>query len=110
MANRSSKWLVKPLIAALSAVLAAGPVAADAQVSRSDHRPLREAMQRADVLPLSRIIESATETEPYSSMRFLGVVGLDPIRMRYKLKFMDGDRVVFVYVDARSGRVLGHTR
>ena len=30
----------------------------------------------------------------------------DPVAVAYRLKFIDGGRVVFVDVDARSGRVI----
>jgi hypothetical protein len=89
---------------------ALGPVPADAQVRRADLSPVREAMESGRVMPLGQIIQIARQTPPYDAMRFLGVVGLDAVQLRYKLKFMDGDQVVYVYVDARTGRVLGSSR
>ena len=94
---------------ALVACLAV-PVAAAGQVRRADLLPLREAMESGKVMPLGQIIQLTRETPPYDEMRFLGVVGLDPVRLRYKLKFIDGDQVVYVYVDARTARVLGSSR
>jgi len=81
-----------------------------AQVSRSDLSPVREAMESGEVMPLGAIIQAVRNTAPYDDMQFLGVVGLDPINLRYKLKFLDGNRVVYVYVDARTGRILGRSR
>lgn len=98
-----------PAILALVACVAA-PLAAQAQVRRADLSPVREAMESGKVMPLGEIIQIARQTPPYDEMRFLGVVGLDRVRLRYKLKFMDGDQVVYVYVDARTGRILGGSR
>ena len=40
-------------------------------------------------------------------MTYLGGPQFDARQMVYSLKFMDGSRVVVVYVDARTGRIVG---
>jgi uncharacterized membrane protein YkoI len=40
-------------------------------------------------------------------MTYLGGPQFDSSRMIYALKFMDGSQVVIVYVDARTGRIVG---
>ncbi len=40
-------------------------------------------------------------------MTYLGGPQFDAGRMIYALKFMDGSQVVVVYVDARTGRIVG---
>ena len=40
-------------------------------------------------------------------MSLYGGPQFDAGRMLYKLKFMDGSQVVVVYVDARTGRIVG---
>ena len=44
---------------------------------------------------------------PYNGMTYLGGPQFDSSRMIYALKFMDGSQVVIVYVDARTGRIVG---
>ncbi len=106
-----SSVAIRPVVGAVAlAACLAAPVAVQGQVSRDDLSPVREAMESGKVRPLGQIIQIARQTPPYDEMRFLGVVGLDPVRLRYKLKFMDGDQVVYVYVDARTGRILGSSR
>ncbi len=106
--SKTAKWLVPGTLAVLSCV--AVPAVAELQARRADLSPVREAMASGKVMRLGEIIQIARQTPPYDEMRFLGVVGLDAVRLRYKLKFMDGDQVVYVYVDARTGRVLGSSR
>ena len=93
-------------------LLAIGPLAqtsAEAQTRRADMTSLREAMAQGEVIPLGELVASVQRTAPYDEMRFLGGAELNPIQMSYKLRFLDGSRVVFVYVDARSGRVIGRS-
>jgi uncharacterized membrane protein YkoI len=42
-------------------------------------------------------------------MQYLGPE-YDPTAMAYRLKFIQGGRVVFVDVDARTGQILGESR
>ena len=86
-------------------LLAAG-VPAAARGDR-DQDNLREAAAQGQVIPLNRLIAEVKSRPPYSGMTYLGGPQFDAGRMIYALKFMDGSQVVIVYVDARSGRIVG---
>ena len=95
--------LTLPLASAL--LLAAGtPVAARGD---RDQDNLREAAAQGQVIPLNRLIAEVRSRPPYSNMTYLGGPQFDASQMIYALKFMDGSQVVIVYVDARSGRIVG---
>ena len=72
-----------------------------------DQDNLREAAAQGQVIPLNRLIADVKSRPPYSGMTYLGGPQFDASRMIYALKFMDGAQVVVVYVDARSGRIVG---
>ncbi len=97
------------VLAAIAGALAL-PSVGIAQMRRTELAPVREAMEQGRVRPLGQIIAEIRSSAAYREMKFLGVVDLDPIAMRYKLKFLDGNQVVYVYADARSGRILGTSR
>ncbi|WP_374525812.1 hypothetical protein [Sphingopyxis sp.] len=86
-------------------LLAAG-VPAAARGDR-DQDNLRDAAAQGQVIPLNRLIAEVKSRPPYSGMTYLGGPQFDAGRMIYALKFMDGSQVVIVYVDARSGRIVG---
>ena len=85
------------------------PMPVNAQTSRADQASIRKEMQRGDLRKLSVIIDDVQSTPPYKSMDYLGGVEFDSTKFVYRLKFMDGKRVVFVYVDARTGRIVGRS-
>jgi len=89
-----------------SALLIATGVPAEARGDR-DQDHLRDAAAQGKVVPLGKLIADVKSRPPYSDMTFLGGAQFDPQRMIYTLKFMDGSQVVVVYVDARSGRIVG---
>ena len=68
---------------------------------------LREAAAQGQVIPLNKLIADVRSRAPYSEMTYLGGPQFDAGRMIYALKFMDGSQVVVVYVDARTGRIVG---
>lgn len=72
-----------------------------------DQAHLRQAAAQGQVIPLNRLVAEVRSRAPYNSMTYLGGPRYDSRQMVYSLKFMDGSRVVVVYVDARSGRVVG---
>ena len=82
-------------------VLPAAP-GADAR-DRGDQQTAREQMKAGKVLKLRQI-----ESRILPSMRDAQYLGpeYDSRALVYRLKFIRGDRVIFVDVDARSGRVL----
>lgn len=78
-------------------------------MARSDREQahLRQAAAQGQVMPLNRLVAEVRSRPPYNGMTYLGGPQYDSRQMVYTLKFMDGSRVVVVYVDARSGRVVG---
>lgn len=90
----------------LSALLFVGATPAVARGDR-DQDNLREAAAQGQLIPLNRLIAEVRARPPYSGMTYLGGPQFDADRMIYALKFMDGSQVVIVYVDARTGRIVG---
>lgn len=89
--------------------LAAAGVAAAPLSARPHHRDQDvafEATQQGRIMPL-RTIESMVVPQ----MRGADYLGpeLDPGSGRYRLKFLRGDRVIWVDVDGRTGRVIGRS-
>ena len=81
--------------------------AAPAFAQRNDQGEARKEMRAGNVLSLRQI-----EALVLPSMRdheYLGPA-YDSTAMAYRLKFIREGRVVFVDVDARTGRVLGRSR
>lgn len=93
-------------ISLLSALLlsAGAPVMARGDRDRDN---LREAAAQGQVIPLNKLIAEVRSRPPYNDMNYLGGPQFDADRMIYALKFMDGSQVVVVYVDARTGRIVG---
>lgn len=89
-----------------SALLLTAGVPATARSDR-DQDNLRNAAAQGQVVPLNRLIADVRSRAPYSGMTYLGGPQFDADRLIYALKFMDGSQVVVVYVDARTGRIIG---
>ncbi|SBV33350.1 conserved exported protein of unknown function [uncultured Sphingopyxis sp.] len=98
-----TRTLTLSLISAL--LLSAGAPAA-ARGNR-DQDNLRQAAAQGQVVPLGKLVADIRSRPPYNDMTYLGGPQFDAGRMLYKLKFMDGSQVVVVYVDARTGRIVG---
>ena len=98
-----TRTLTLSLISAL--LLSAGAPAA-ARGDR-DQDNLRQAAAQGQVVPLGKLVADIRSRPPYNDMTYLGGPQFDAGRMIYKLKFMDGSQVVVVYVDARTGRIVG---
>ncbi len=98
-----TRTLIFSLISAL--LLSAGAPATARGNRDQDH--LRDAAAQGQVIPLNRLIAEVRSRAPYSEMTYLGGPQFDAGRMIYALKFMDGSQVVVVYVDARTGRIVG---
>lgn len=86
-------------------LLTAGPPAAARGDRDQDH--LREAAAQGQVIPLNKLVAAIRARAPYRDMTYLGGPQFDARQMIYALKFMDGSQVVIVYVDARTGRIVG---
>jgi len=91
-------------LAAFALVATTVPVQAD---QASEQGQLRKE-RRAGTVRSTREIEQ-TVLPQMSGMQYLGPE-YDAAAMAYRLKFIQNGRVVFVDVDARSGRVLGRSR
>ena len=92
---------------ASASLLAAGTPAVARGDRDREQDNLRDAAAQGQVIPLNRLIADVKSRPPYSGMTYLGGPQFDAGRMIYALKFMDGSQVVIVYVDARSGRIVG---
>ncbi|PKQ00470.1 MAG: hypothetical protein CVT74_03705 [Alphaproteobacteria bacterium HGW-Alphaproteobacteria-13] len=95
-------------LVACSALLLGAAAPAGARGDRNrDQNHLREAAAQGQVVPLNRLVADVRSRPPYNGMTYLGMLPDANNRMIYTLKFMDGSRVVVVYVDARTGRIVG---
>jgi uncharacterized membrane protein YkoI len=90
----------------LSLILAAAVVAAPAHAlrPREQDSAFKQA-QRGRIMPLRQIEQRVREHPFVRGATYLGPE-FDGGAARYRLKYMRGDRVVWVEVDARNGRVL----
>jgi uncharacterized membrane protein YkoI len=89
------------------ALLASGFAASPALAQRNDQGEARKEMRAGNVLSLRQI-----EARILPSMRgheYLGPA-YDSTAMAYRLKFIRDGRVMFVDVDARTGRVLARSQ
>jgi len=100
--NRRLASIFAPLLA--GALLGASPAAAQ---SRDEQGEARKAMQEGDVLSLREI--EAIVLPMMKGWRYLGPA-YDSVAVAYRLKFIKDGKVVFVDVDARTGRILNRTR
>jgi hypothetical protein len=99
--------MTRALILSLaSAVLLSMGAPAAARGDR-DQDHLREAAAQGEVIPLNKLIAEVRSRPPYNGMTYLGGPQFIASQMVYALKFMDGSQVVVVYVDARTGRIVG---
>ncbi len=74
---------------------------------RGEQNQVRDQMEGGRVMPLREI-----ESRVLPTMRDYEYLGpeYDPVAMAYRLKFIQNGRVMFVDVDARSGRIIGRSR
>lgn len=93
--------------ALLALSLAAVPVAAHADPRPDEQGSVRREMRAGNVQSLREIERHVLPT--MRGMQYLGPE-YDPAAMAYRLKFIRDGRVVFVDVDARTGRILGESR
>lgn len=91
-------------LAAFALVVTAVPTHAD---QASEQGQLRKE-RRAGTVRSTREIEQVVLPQ-MSGMQYLGPE-YDAAAMAYRLKFIQNGRVVFVDVDARSGRIIGRSR
>ena len=91
-------------------VLVAGPLAATplaAQERRSDQSEARKEMKAGRLMSLRKI--EANVLPMMKGAEYLGPA-YDSTAMAYRLKFIRDGRVLYIDVDARTGRILGRSR
>jgi len=93
-----------PLLLASAACAASLPALAEPGTEQGE---VRKEMRAGNVRSLREI-----ERQVLPAMRGMQYLGpeYDPLAMAYRLKFINNGRVVFVDVDARSGRVINTSR
>ena len=91
-------------IAALAALVGAAAPAAAQSPPRDQDRAFR-ATQQGDILPLQAILARIQ----VRGAQFIGA-DLLPGGLVYRLRYMAGPNVLWVDVDARTGRILGQFR
>ena len=91
----------------LAAMPLALPATAHANPRPDEQGSVRREMRAGNVQSLRDI-----ERRVLPSMRGMQYLGpeYDPAAMAYRLKFIRDGRVVFVDVDARTGRIIGESR
>ena len=102
--NKKHQGMIRPIFLLLVALGAAAPTApADARPRDREQEEAFKGTREGRFIPL-RIIES----QIVPRMRGFDYLGpeLDPAAGLYRLKFMRGARVIWIDVDARSGRVV----
>ncbi len=92
------------LVASILAAAAVLAPAAQVHAQDNDQGKARKEMRAGNVLPL-RDIEGRILPQ-MRGFQYLGPA-YDSTAMAYRLKFLRGQQVVYVDVDARSGRVIG---
>lgn len=95
------------LVLAVVTTATGGFTSVTAQTSRHDQEAIRNVAKQVRPLPI--LVSEIRRQSPYDRMDYLGGPIFDPVRFVYRLKFIDGNKVVFVYVDARSGRIIGRS-
>ena len=99
------KRLLPMTFAVLSLAIVAAP--ATAQQSRGEQAQARKELKAGNQRSLREIERKVVPR--MKNMQYLGPE-YDSAAMAYRLKFIRNGRVVFVDVDARTGRVLGQSR
>ncbi len=90
------------LISAMAVGVLSVPVTArDAQ---SVQFAAQEQMRNGEVMSLRQI--EVRVVPRLADMEYLGFDDYDEVNQIYRLRFIDGNRVFFVYVNARNGKVI----
>lgn len=95
------------LVLLIAAGLAATPAHAFAQrgLQRDEQSGAYRAMQQGEVLSLPEIRRRVSITVPNAQFIGVEVIG----GMIYRLKYMRGSEVIWIDVDARTGRIVART-
>ena len=87
-------------VAAFGSILAVSP---SAEARRDNQKDARQQMRAGEIKSRSEI--EANVVPRMRGMRYLGF-SYDPDLLVYTLRFIRGERVVDIFVDARSGAIL----
>lgn len=99
---------MKRWITCAALLLAIGPATIPAEAQQGGEQgSMRRQTQRGSIQPLPQIEREILPRMP--GMQYLGPE-YDSVAMAYRLKFIRDGRVVYVDVDARTGRVLRQSR
>ena len=96
------------LLVLLAAVgLAVAPALANAQggLQRNEQNGAYRAMQQGNILPFPEIRRRVSVTVPNAQYIGVEIIG----GVVYRFKFMRGAEVIWIDVDARSGRIIART-
>jgi hypothetical protein len=98
---------MRPLVLLLAAGLAATPAHASAQrgLQRDEQNGAYRAMQQGEVLSLPEIRRRVSISVPNAQFIGVEIIG----GMIYRLKYMRGSEVIWIDVDARTGRIVART-
>ena len=96
--------MMKQFALLIAAAIAAAAAPTDARPHRRDQSVAFEATQQGKLMPLREF-----ESRVIPRMRGADYLGPELDSGRYRLKFRRGDRVIWVDVDGRTGRVVGKT-
>ena len=97
----------KALLAAMTALMLGGLTPAEAGGRRDEQDAARRAMLDGQVMPFS-IIKRRVEAE-MGDATYLGSE-FNAEANRYRLKYVEGGKVVWVDVDGRTGNIIGWAR
>lgn len=85
-----------------AALLLGGPIAA--RDPQSVQVAAQQQMRNGEVMSLRQIEVRVVPRMP--QMEYLGFDDYDEVNQIYRLRFIDGNRVYYVYVNARNGQVI----
>jgi len=92
-------------ILAAGLVLAPAPALAQRGLQRDEQSGAYRAMQQGEVLPFPEIRRRVSITVPNAQFIGVEIIG----GMIYRLKYMRGAEVIWIDVDARTGRIVART-
>ena len=93
------------LLAAAGLVLSPASAFAQRGLPRGDQGGAYRAMQQGEVLPFPEIRRRVSITVPNAQFIGVEIIG----GMVYRLKYMRGSEVIWIDVDARTGRIVART-
>lgn len=93
------------MVLAAGLVLAPAPALAQRGLQRDEQAGAYRAMQQGEVLPLPEIRRRVSISVPGAQFIGVEIIG----GMIYRLKYMRGAEVIWIDVDARTGRIVART-